>query len=168
MPQYTLMLEDHKLVRGPSAEQVYMAVRKMGGTTGPTFIQLKDENGSYTQAGGSGGRYRVESRDVWGEGFQHFLAASPVSNDRSNTTVYYRNTCTEGVHDHRRCPLNCTVANVLTLDDVLAIMVQYAATGTRSGQYLWDDVSDSWIEEEAAKFGKIQQIKPKASDQKPT
>ena len=163
MPVYTLMLEDHKLVTNPSGEQVYNAVRKIGGRTGPTFIQLKDENGSFTQAGGTEGRYRLESRDVWGEGFQHLMAASTTSKDRSDTIVYYRNVCIEGVHEHRRCPLSCTVANVLPLDDVLEIMVQYAVTGTRSGKYLWDDVSKSWIEEEADKFGTIKQIKPKGS-----
>lgn len=162
MPNFTLMLECHNLVHGASQEQVRVAVHKMRSPKGPTFIQLADNNGNYAQAGGSQGRYRVECRDVWGEGFQHFLAASPASSDRTSTVVYYRNRCTEGVHEPRRCPLNCMVANVLRLDDVLEIMLAYNLAGTRSHKYVWDDVTDAWLEEDAERPKEIKRIKPKA------
>jgi len=166
MPDFTLMLEGHKLVHGVSQEQVRAAVHKMRSPTGPTFVQLADSNGNYAQAGGTRGRYRVECRDVWGEGFQHFVAASWASTDRSSTVVYYRNVCTEGIHERRRCPLNCTAANVLRLEDVLEIMLAYNVAGTRSGKYVWDDVTAEWLEEDASNEGEIKRIKPKTGSKK--
>ena len=164
MVLYTLMLEEHKNVFPATLEQVEMAIRKMAGSSGPTYLNLTDESGSWAQAGGTNGRYRVEARDVYGEGFQHWMAALPGCEDRSHTVVYYRNQCLEKKHPRRRCPLGATVANVLTLADVLAIMTQYWATGTRSAKFAWDDVSQSWMDDEIAEKGLgIKQIKPKGN-----
>jgi hypothetical protein len=163
MPLYRLMLEDHTDVFPATLGHVQMAVQKMASAKGPTFLNLKDSDGNWAQAGGTNGRYRIEVRDVYGEGFRHSLAVLPGCTDRADTVVYYRNKCIENKHAPRHCPLNCTMANVLTLADVLEIMVQYAVTGTRSDKYLWDDGSKFWLDEESHKLGTIKQIKPKGS-----
>ena len=161
MPLYRLMLEDHSDVFPATLGHVQMAIHKMAASTGPTFLNLKDEGGSWAQAGGSNGRYRVEVRDVFGEGFQHCMAALPGCADRRSTVVYYRNRCTENEHPPRHCPLNATVANVLELSDVLVIMTEYLATGLRSAKYDWDDVSRDWSDEDTAEDGEdITVIKP--------
>lgn len=163
MPTYRLMLEDHRDVFPASLGQVQAAIRTLAGSTGPTFLNLKDEDGNWAQAGGTNGRYRVEVRDVYGEGFRHWMAAMSGCNDRTDTVVYYRNRCTENEHPHRRCPLNATVANVLHLNDVMVILTEYLATGLRSSKYAWDDLTDLWIADEMAdKEGTITVIKPKS------
>ena len=162
MPLYRLMLEDHHSVFPVSLGQVQVAIRKLAGPTGPTFLNLKDEGGSWAQAGGTNGRYRVEVRDVYGEGFQHWMAALPGCNNRSETVVYYRNRCTENEHPPRKCPLNATVANVLGLNDVMVILTEFWANGLRSAEYSWDDISQEWMEEDVAQKGTgIKVIKPK-------
>jgi hypothetical protein len=109
MTLYTLMLEGHKNVFPATLDHVETAIQKMASLTGPTFLNLKDTSGSWAQAGGTNGRYRVEVRDVYGEGFQHWMAALPGCEDRSQT-----------------------VANIASLADVLVIMTTYLATGPRS------------------------------------
>lgn len=88
---------------------------------------------------GTNGRYRVEARHVYGEGFKHLMAARSDCRDRAKTVVYYRNVCTENEHPHRQCPLSATVANVLSLDDVLVIMMEYWTPGELSDKFDWDD-----------------------------
>lgn len=164
MPLYRLMLEDHRDVFPVSLSQVRTAVQKLAGASGPTFLNLKDGEGNWAQAGGTDGRYRVEARDVYGEGFRHWMAALPGCSDRSHTIVYYRNKCLENKHSHRRCPLEATVANVLGLADVLAILTEYWTTGRRSPHYAWDDLTRAWIEDEIEEKGSgIKTIKPKQS-----
>ncbi len=164
MTLYTLMLEGHKNVFPATLDHVETAIQKMASSTGPTFLNLKDTSGSWAQAGGTNGRYRVEVRDVYGEGFQHWMAALPGCEDRSQTVVYYRNKCLEKKHAPRRCPLDATVANVVSLADVLVIMTTFLATGARSANYSWDDISQSWMDDEVAEKGLgIKVIKPKAN-----
>ena len=75
MARYRLMLEDHADVFPASLEAVQKAVSKLAIPEGPTFLNLTDENGNWAQAGGTEGRYRVEARHVYGEGFQHVMAS---------------------------------------------------------------------------------------------
>jgi len=163
MPLYRLMLEDHRNVSPVSLGQLQAALRKLAGSTGPTFLNLKDEDGNWAQVGGTNGRYRVEARDVYGEGFRHWMAALPGCTDRTKTVVYYRNSCIENKHPHRQCPLDATVANVLALNDAMVILTEYLATGLRSATYVWDDLTDAWMEDEMAdNDAGITIIKPKA------
>ena len=167
MPLYRLMLEGHKNVFPAKLEHVQTAIRKLASTTGPTFLNLKDEGGNWAQAGGTNDRYRVEVRDVYGEGFQHWMAALPGCTDRSHTVVYYRNQCIENEHAYRSCPLEATVAYVLGLKDVMLILTEYWITGGRSANYSWDDIPRDWIEEAAAEHGTgIKVIKPKSNSKK--
>lgn len=138
---YTLMLEDHRNVRRASPALIEQALEKMRSTPGPTFIQLKDANGSFAQAGGYADQYRVESLDDFGEGWQRYYAAKPDCTDRSPTAVLYRNKCIEGVHPYRQCPLECTVAHVLCYQDMWNILMHYAYTGKRATRYTWENVT---------------------------
>lgn len=161
MPTYRLMLEDHRDVFPATLEHVEAAILKLASTTGPTFLNLKDGGGNWAQAGGTNGRYRVEVREVYGEGFLQWMAALPGCTDRSPTVVYYRNECTENEHPHRKCPLEATVANVLSLNDVMQVLTEYWLTGERSAKYLWDDVSRNWMDDAVAEQGLgIKVIKP--------
>lgn len=75
--------------------------------------------------------------------------------------------CREYEHRPRKCPLNATVANVLSLNDVMVILTEYWATGLRSAKYSWDDISRDWIEEAVAEQGTgIKVIKPKSKSKK--
>ena len=160
MAIYTLTLEGQRGLRNPSAKTLRDAVMRLAEPAGPTYIMLKDSSGSFAQAGGTNGRYRVECKEMFGEGFLHWMAASPTCKDRTKTVVYYRNGCIENKHPYRRCPLYATEANVLGLPDVLAILLEYLATDARSAAYAWDDVTGQWKTDEEDD-GEIEEIKPK-------
>jgi hypothetical protein len=138
---FTLMLEDHCNVSRASPAIIEQALEKMRTTPGPTFIQLKDANGSFAQAGGYADQYRVESLDDFGEGWQRYYAAKPDCPDRSPTAVLYRNKCVEGIHPYRQCPFECTVAHVLSYQDMWNILMHYAYTGKRATRYTWENVT---------------------------
>jgi len=144
MPALTLVLEDYPDQPSTTAGQVEEAVRTMVEPEGPTYIMLKDSFGGYAQAAGFNDRCRIETRDVYGEGFRHWLAASPTAKDRSDVVMYYRNQCK--VHGRRRCPLPAWGENVLGLTDVLAILLAYHATGKRPSDYPWEEVTKYFLE----------------------
>lgn len=123
---------------------------------------LTDENGNRAQAGGTLGRYRVEARHVHGEGFQHVMASRLDCRVLDPTTVHDRNVCTEGEHAHCRCPLPATVANVLSLDDVLVVMTECWLTGELSAKFGWDDLTSDWLARAVASADRgITEIKPR-------
>jgi hypothetical protein len=151
-----LRLEGHDDTALLGSKQIEQAIYDMGEPEGPTYIMLRNEDGGYAQAGGFKDRYRIELREVYGEGFRHWLAASPTRKDRSDVVIYYRNHCT--IHGKRSCPLEAWGENVLTLADALAILLFYQATGERLGDYRWEDVSEYFLKDES---GHVKQIKPK-------
>ena len=162
MAHYRLMLEDHADVFPASLEAVQKAVSKLAIPEGPTFLNLMDENGNWAQAGGTNGCYRVEARSIYGEGFQHVMAARRDCRDRTKAIVYYRNVCTEGEHPHQKCPLPAAVTNVLSLDDVLFTMTEYWLTGELTARFDWDDLTSDWLATAMKKAdGVIEEIKPK-------
>lgn len=140
---FTLVLEGHADRRLTSAGDIERAVHLMAAPDGPTYIVLKDAYGCFAQAAGFNDRFRIETRDVYGEGFKHWLAGLPNVNDRSDVVMYYRNQC--DVHGRRRCPLPAWGENVLALSDVLAIMLFYHASGERLTAYPWEDVSQYFL-----------------------
>ena len=162
VPLHRLMLKEHKDLFPASLEAVQEAVSKLAVPEGPTFLNVTDENGNWAQAGGTNGCYRVEARSVYGEGFQHVMAARRDCRDRTKAIVYYRNVCTEGEHPHRKCPLPAAVTNVLSLDDVLFIMTEYWLTGELTAKFDWDDLTSDWLATAMQKAdGAIKEIKPK-------
>jgi len=159
MPAYTLMLEGHAKRHFASAGDIERAVRMMPTPGGPTYIMLKDAYGSFAQAAGFDDRFRVEVRDVYGEGFRHWLAGLPNVKDRSDVVMFYRNQC--DVHGIRQCPLPAWGENVLALADVLVIMRHYHASGELLTAYPWEDVSQYFIDEGLdGDGGRIRDIRP--------
>lgn len=144
MSHFTLVLEGHHDLPAATARQVEHAVQLMVEPGGPTYIMLKDPQGGYAQAAGFNDRYRIETRDTYGEGFRHWLAGSPSIKDRSDVVMHYRNYCK--VHGRRQCPLPAWGENVLALADVLEIMLFYHRSGERSGAYPWEEVTHYFIE----------------------
>ena len=145
MPAITLVLEDYPDKPSAKAGQVERAARMMADPDGPTYIVLKDSCGGYAQAAGFNNRFRIETREAYGEGFRHWLAGSPTIKDRSDVVMYYRNHCK--VHGQRRCPLPAWGENVLALSDVLAILLSYHTTGERCAAYPWEEVTKYFIEQ---------------------
>jgi len=159
MPLFTLVLEGHADHLFPAVRDVEQAVHMMDAPDGPTYIMLKDAHGGFAQAAGFNDRFRVETRDAYGEGFRHWLAGLPNVKDRSDVVMYYRNHC--DVHGIRQCPLPAWGENVLALSDVLAIMRHYHASGERLTTYPWEDVSKYFIDEALeGDGGRIRRIRP--------
>ena len=157
--RFTLVLEDHPDQPLATAADLERAVFMMADPEGPTYVMLKDPYGGYAQAAGFNDRFRIETRDVYGEGFRHWLAGSPDGKDRSDVVMYYRNHC--DIHGTRRCPLPAWGENVLTLPDVLSILSFYQASGERLGTYPWEDVSNYFLEAgRKEKGGFIREIRP--------
>jgi hypothetical protein len=156
MPFLTLRLEGHDDTACLNSKQIERAVFDMGEPDGLTFVILKNQDGGYVQAAGFDDRYRIEIRDVYGEGFRHWLAGSPTRKDRSDVVMRYRNQC--DIHGHRSCPLPAWGENVLTLADVLPILLFYHAAGGRLSTYPWEDVSEYFLKDD---LKCIKNIRPK-------
>jgi len=166
MPAFTLELEEHPNQSFASASDIEEAIRLMTKPRGPTRIMLKKPCGGFAKACGFNDRFCVETRDVYGEGFRHWLAGLPNVNDRSDVVMYFRNHCT--VHGRRRCPLPAWGENVLALSDVRAILLFYQASGERLSDYPWEDVSQYCID--AALKGNsrfIREIRPHGQTHEP-
>ncbi len=144
MPALTLVLEDYPDQRFATSGHVERAVSTMARPGGPTYVVLRDAFGGYAQAAGFDDRYRIETREAYGEGFRHWLAGSPTVKDRSDVVMYYRNQCK--VHGRRRCPLPAWGENVLALSDVLSILLFYHSSGERLGSYRWEDVTEYFLD----------------------
>ena len=165
MIHFTLSVENLSNVRRATTANIERAIESLRSPTGPTYINLTGPDGSYAQAGGTNGRYVIESRDVYGEGFLHWRAGLPNVKDRSDVVMYFRNHCS--VHGKRRCPLPAWGENVLTLSDVRAIMLFYQASGERLSSYPWEDVSQYCLD--AALKGDsrfIREIRPQGADRR--
>ena len=101
--RFTLVLEDHPDQPFATAADLERAVFMMADPEGPTYVILKDSYGGYAQAAGFNDRFRIETRDVYAEGFRHWLAGSPDCKDRSYVVLSYTNQC--DTHGKRPCPL---------------------------------------------------------------
>lgn len=141
MTGFTLRIEDRDDTELNDIQDLQAAIARLATPRGPTFIVISQTDHEYVQAGGCDGRYIVESRDFFGEGFLHWAAGYPQCNDRSETVVHYRNKCLRSEHPPRRCPLNTVVKRVLGHHDVREILLHYYATGSRLATYAWDDIS---------------------------
>ncbi len=148
-----LRLEGHDDTACLNSKQIERVIYDMDEPDGPTFVMLKNPDGGFAQAGGFDDRYRIEIRDVYGEGFRHWLAASPTHKDRSDVVIYYRNHC--DIHGKRSCPLPAWGENVLTLADALAILRFYHATGERLSEYPWEDVFEYFLKDDMTCVKKI-------------
>ena len=143
MIHFTLSVENLPCVCRATTADIERAIESLRSPTGPTYINLTGPDGSYAQAGGTNGRYVVESRDVYGEGFLHWRAGVP-SDSQEKTSVYFYAKCSRGLHRPRSCPYKIDAADVLGWENVKEALLHYAATGERHRGYSWRDVSSEY------------------------
>jgi hypothetical protein len=87
----------------------------------------------------------IESRTIFGEGFQHFRAARDLSGADSAAVIHYRQKCSK--HPPRRCPLRVRESEVCSLADVERALLTYATTGERDQGLLWRDVTAEMVKD---------------------
>jgi len=126
-----------------NAGDVVQAVRRLADPSGPTFVIVVDADGNYVQAAGTDGRYIVESRTVYGEGFQHYRLYQPIAGPDAADVVYHRKKCDR--HPPRRYPLRVRKSEVCDLGTVESALLAFLETGERAASLLWRDVTDEEI-----------------------
>jgi len=151
-----LKLEGHSDLQTASPNQVARAVAALASPIGPTFIIVEDNGGSYCQAAGTEGRYVLEARDVFGEGFLHYRACATGAGSVETTKVYYRKRCDR--HPPRRCPITVLTSEVMGLDDVQRALAAFTATGERCRETVWRNVNAEFASQEPT--GGIRVIRP--------
>jgi hypothetical protein len=151
-----LQLEGHPDLPTASPGQVARAVAALASPIGPTYIIVEDGAGAYCQAAGTEGRYVLEARDAFGEGFFHYRACLAPTAGGETTKVFYRKRCSK--HPPRRCPITVFPAEVVGLDDVQRALVAFAATGERCGETIWRNVTAEFTSQEPT--GEIRVIRP--------
>jgi hypothetical protein len=153
-----LKLEGHSDLQTASPKQVARAVAALASPTGPTFIIVRNSEGSYCQAAGTDGRYVLEAREAFGEGFLHYRACVTGAGSGEMTKVYHRKRCDR--HPPRRCPITVLSSEVVGLDDVQRALVAFAETGERCRETVWRNVNSEFTGEEST--GEIRVIRPTA------
>jgi len=158
-----LTLEGFRDRERVTLREVARAIDKMASPTGPTYIVVAaDDGSSYSQAAGTNGRYVVESRDVFGEGFLHYRLHHGNAATSEPSVVYYRQKCSN--HTPRGCPLNVLAVDIVDLEVVKTAILHYVETSERSRGLLWRDITRELLEEsiERANAG-VTAIRPSES-----
>jgi hypothetical protein len=124
-------------------EDVARALYEIARPDGPTYLVVEHGEESYAQAAGTEGRFVIESRTIFGEGFQHFRAFHDLSGPDSSTVVHFRQRCSK--HPPRRCPLQVRESEVGGFADVEQVLLTFAATGERDGGLRWRDVTPEMV-----------------------
>jgi len=156
-----LKLESHRDLTNATIDDVVRAIYETARPDGPTYIVVEDGEESYAQAAGTDGRYVIESRTMFGEGFQHFRVARDLGGPDSAAVILYRQKCSK--HPPRRCPLRVRESEVCGLADVERALLTYAASGERDGGLLWQDITAEMVRDFKRRDdadGEIAQINP--------
>jgi hypothetical protein len=156
-----LKREGHCDLPNATIEDVVRAVYEIACPDGPTFLVVEHGEDSYAQAAGTEGRFVVESRTIFGEGFQHFRACHVLAGPDAAAVIHYRQKCSK--HPPRRCPLRIRESEVCSLADVERALLAYAATGGRDAGLLWRDVTSEMVKDFKRRDdddGEIAQITP--------
>ena len=140
-----LELEGYPDRDNATVANVAWAVREIASANGPTFLVVELGDEAYAQAAGTQGRYVIESRTKFGEGFQHLRVCHPLTGRDGKAVVYYRQQCER--HRPRRCPLNIKKSEVSTLAEVEQALVHFARTGKRDSRLQWRDVTAQYIKD---------------------
>jgi len=135
-----LTLEGYRDRDDVTSGDVVRAVGRIADPSGPTFVILEDSAGNYVQAAGTDGRYIVESRTVYGEGFQHYRMYRQIAGPDAADVVYHRKKCDR--HPPRRCPLRVRKSEICDLGTVEIALCAFLQTGERAPSLLWRDVTD--------------------------
>lgn len=142
MALHKIQIEGWADIEWPDLDQVEDRIDTFGTPGGPTYVMLFGPDEEYVQAAGSAGRFALEARDQYGEGFLHLRAGSLTG---TKTTVGYRWTCPKGVHPRNGCPHEVDTGCVLDLDVVKAALLHYARTGERHPGVTWNDVTSEYL-----------------------
>lgn len=134
-----LRLEGHCDLSDATIDDIVRAVYEIARPDGPTFLVVEDGEEAYAQAAGTEGRYVIESRTIFGEGFQHFRVAHDSGGADAPAVIHYRQTCVR--HPPRSCPLRVRESEVCTFAEVERAILTFAATGERDGTLFWRDVT---------------------------
>jgi len=138
-----LRLEGHCDQAGATFDQIVRAVYEIARPDGPTFLVVEDGEQAYAQAAGTEGRYVIESRTKFGEGFQHFRVAHDSGGADAPAVIHYRQTCVR--HPPRACPLRVRESEVCTFAEVERAILTFAATGERDESLYWRDVTAQMV-----------------------
>ncbi len=157
-----LTLEGHRGRDDVTASDVVQTMRRIADPRGPTYVILTDADGNYVQAAGTDGRYIVESRSVYGEGFQHFRMHQQSEGPDAADVVYHRQKCDR--HPPRRCPLRVRRSEVCDLGTVEFALLAFLQTGERAPSLLWREVTEDMIAKAAHRGhdDEITEIRPGA------
>lgn len=139
-----LELESHRDVTRCTTRDVLRAVAKLATPNGPTFIVLVRHNGDYAQAAGTDGRYVIESRTVYGEGFRHYRVFHDIAGPDSDSVIHYLRQCRKKLHSPRKCPLPVRESEVSCLEEVEQALIAFHETAERDPTLRWRDISDKW------------------------
>ena len=137
-----LQLEGHPTTDVRTAHALEVALAKISSPTGPTWVVLDAGADGYCQAAGSDGRYVVEFREQFGEGFRHWRVGTGDERSPEVTTVLKNQRCPLGKHSPRGCPLSVAVNQVVSLHDAEAVLRHFRVTGQRLTTYAWHDVTE--------------------------
>lgn len=140
-----LRLEGHCDQADASIEEIVRAVYEIARPDGPTFLVVEDGEDSYAQAAGTYGRYVIESRTMFGEGFQHFRVARDLGEADAPAVIHYRQSCVR--HPPRSCPLHVRESEVCTFAEVERALLTFAATGRRDETLFWRDVTAQMVKD---------------------
>lgn len=140
-----LRLEGHCDQADATVEDVVRAVYAIARPDGPTFLIVEHGEKSYAQAAGTEGRFVIESRTKFGEGFQHFRVARDSGEGDAATVIHYRQQCVR--HPPRRCPLRVRESEVCTFANVERAILTFAATGERDETLFWRDVTAQMVKD---------------------
>jgi len=140
-----LKLEGHRDLPNATIDDVVWAVYEIARPDGPTYLVVEDGQDTYAQAAGTDGRYVIESRTIFGEGFQHFRVARDLGGADAPAVIHYRQRCSK--HPPRRCPLRVRESEVSALVEVERALVTFAATGERDETLFWRDVTTEMVKD---------------------
>lgn len=140
-----LKVEGHRDLSNATLDDVLRAVYEIARPAGPTYIVVEDGLDTYAQAAGTEGRYVIESRTMFGEGFQHFRVAHDLGGEDASTVIHYRQTCVR--HPPRSCPLRVRESEVSAFADLERALLAFAATGRRDETLFWRDVTAEMVKD---------------------
>jgi hypothetical protein len=140
-----LKLEGHRDLPNATIDDVVRAVHEIARPDGPTYLVVEHGADSYAQAAGTEGRYVIESRTMFGEGFQHYRVARDLGGTDAPAVIHYRQRCSK--HPPRRCPLRVRKSEVSAFADVERALLTFAATGRRDATRFWRDVTAEMVKD---------------------
>ena len=160
MPHIRLELEGFPTKDAGPAEVLERALAKMATPLGPTYLVLEAGEDGYCQAAGTNGRYLVELRERYGEGFRHWRVATSEARTEARTTVLINQRCPHGKHPPRGCPVRVGVNQVLGFEDASEVLRFFHRSRSRDDKRFWHDVSEELRGRDGDSDGEIRSIRP--------